>query len=64
MKIVVDFTRCESNALCVSAAPEVFQISDADSLHILQVEPSEDLRSKVEEAARRCPTQAISIESS
>ena len=62
MRVVVDYDLCESNALCMAAAPEVFEVRDDDFLYVLQDEPSEDLRSKVEEAARRCPKQAITIE--
>jgi ferredoxin len=62
MRVVVDYDLCESNALCMAAAPEVFEVRDDDFLYVLQDEPPEDLRSKVEEAARRCPKQAISIE--
>jgi ferredoxin len=62
MRVVVDYDLCESNALCMAAAPEVFEVRDDDFLYVLQEEPAEDLRSKVEEAARRCPKQAITIE--
>src|SRR4051812_44231349 len=62
MKVVVDFDLCESNALCMAAAPEVFEVRDDDFLYVLQDEPGEELRAKVEEAVRRCPKQAISIE--
>ena len=62
MKIVVDFDSCESNALCMGIAPEVFEVRDDDFLYILMEEPPEGLRSKVEEAVRRCPKQAISIQ--
>jgi ferredoxin len=40
----------------------VFEVRDDGYLYILQEEPPEDLRGKVEEAARVCPTQAITIE--
>jgi len=43
-------------------APEVFEVRDDDFLNILQEEPAEELRGKVEEAARRCPKQAITVE--
>jgi ferredoxin len=43
-------------------APEVFEVRDDDNLYILQEEPPESLRSKVEEAVRMCPKQAISLE--
>ncbi len=62
MRIVVDFALCESNALCVSAAPEVFEVRDDDRLYVLDENPSEELRAKVEAAMRVCPKQAIKIE--
>lgn len=62
MRVVVDFDLCESNALCMAAAPEVFEVRDDGFLYVLQEEPPEELRSKVAEAARRCPTQAITVE--
>jgi ferredoxin len=61
-KVVVDFDLCESNAICMGIAPEVFEVRDDDFLYVLQEEPSEELRPKVEEAVRRCPKQAIAIE--
>lgn len=61
-KVVVDFDLCESNARCMEVAPEVFEVRDDDFLYILDENPPEELRSKVEEAVRRCPKAAISIE--
>ncbi len=62
MRIVVDYDLCESNAVCMGIAPEVFEVRDDDNLYLLQEEPDESLRPKMEEAVRRCPKQAISIE--
>ena len=62
MRVVVDFDLCESNAVCMGIAPEVFEVRDDDFLYILQEEPPEELRGKVEEAVRRCPKQAITLE--
>jgi len=62
MRVVVDYDLCESNALCMAAAPEVFEVRDDDFLYLLQDEPPEELREKVEEAVRRCPKQAITLE--
>ena len=62
MRVVVDYDLCESNALCMAAAPEVFEVRDDDLLYVLQDEPAEELRAKVEDAVRRCPKQAISLE--
>jgi ferredoxin len=62
MRVNVNFDLCQSNALCMAAAPEVFEVRDDGYLYVLDEEPGEELRSKVEEAARVCPTGAISIE--
>ena len=61
MRVVVDYSLCESNALCVGAAPEVFAMSEDDTLLVLDEEPGEELRAKVEAAVRVCPKQAITI---
>ena len=60
-KVVVDFDVCESNAICMGVAPEVFEVRDDDFLYILDENPAESLRPKVEEAVRGCPKAAISI---
>ena len=62
MRVVVDYDLCESNAICMGVAPEVFEVDDDDNLNLLQEEPPEELRPKVEEAVRRCPKQALSLE--
>jgi ferredoxin len=35
MRVVVDFEVCESNAVCMAIAPEVFEVRDDDFLYIL-----------------------------
>ncbi len=62
MRVVVDFNLCESNALCVDAVPEVFEVRDDDLLYVLNEHPSEELRVRLETAVRMCPKSAISIE--
>jgi ferredoxin len=62
MRVVVDYDLCESNGLCMAEAPEVFDLRDDDNLYVLDEEPSEELRSKVEAAAAVCPKTAIRIE--
>ena len=61
IRVIVDYDLCESNALCMAAAPEVFEVRDDDLLYVLQQEPPEELREKVHEAARSCPKVAITI---
>jgi ferredoxin len=62
MRVVVDFDLCESNALCMGLAPEVFEVRDDDLLYVLDENPPEELREKVMAAVRACPKAAISIE--
>jgi ferredoxin len=62
MKVVVDYDVCESNAVCMAVAPEVFEVRDDDFLYVLDENPPEELRAKVEEAVRRCPKQAITLQ--
>ena len=62
MKIVVDFDKCKSNAVCMGVAPDIFEVRDDNFLYVLAEEPGEDRRGDVEEAIRTCPTGAISVE--
>jgi ferredoxin len=62
MRVVVDFELCESNALCMGLAPEVFEVRDDDLLYVLDENPREELREKILAAVRTCPKNAISIE--
>jgi ferredoxin len=45
----------------MKVAPEVFAVGDDDRAYLVNKDPGEDLRSKVEAAVRRCPRQALSI---
>jgi ferredoxin len=62
MRVVVNFDLCESNALCMDVAPEVFEVREDDLLYVLNENPPEELREKVLAAVRVCPKNAISIE--
>ena len=62
MRVVVDFDLCESNALCMGLAPEVFEVRDDDLLYVLDENPPEEMREQVQAAVRTCPKNAISIE--
>jgi len=63
MKIRIDYDLCEGNAVCMKVAPEVFVVGDDDRARLVDPNPSESLRNKVEAAVRRCPRQALAIES-
>jgi ferredoxin len=60
-RVVVDYDLCESNAVCMAVAPEVFEVRDDDFLYVLDETPPDALRAKVDEAVARCPKQAISV---
>jgi ferredoxin len=61
MKIVIDIDLCAGHAQCEDAAPEVFRVNDEALVEVLMDNPPESLREKIEDAARRCPTDVISI---
>jgi ferredoxin len=61
MRVVVDLSQCESNALCMGVAPDIFLLDDDDELTVLDETPDESARDRVLEAVRVCPKQAISI---
>ncbi|MGA2835566.1 MAG: ferredoxin [Acidimicrobiales bacterium] len=61
MRVVVDMSQCESNALCMGVAPDIFVVDDDDRLTVLNETPDESARDRVREAVRVCPKQAISI---
>ena len=61
-KVVVDFDVCESNAICMGIAPEVFEVRDDDFLYVLDEHPPEELRPQLEECVASCPRAAISLE--
>ncbi len=62
MRVVVDYDLCESNAICMQIAPDVFEVRDDDFLYVLNETPGEDRRASLDEAVQRCPKQAIRVE--
>jgi ferredoxin len=62
VRVVVDWDLCESNGLCMAAAPDVFELQDNDTLMVLQENPGESLRAAVVDAVRACPKQAITLQ--
>jgi ferredoxin len=61
MRVVVDWDLCESNALCMGVAPEVFEVGEDDLLSLLMEKPPEHLRSKLQQAVASCPKGAINL---
>lgn len=61
MKVKADFDLCESNALCVGFAPDVFELDDDDYLVILTDEVTAENEERVRKAVSACPKAALSI---
>ena len=61
MKVKADFDLCESNAVCVGIAPDVFEVDDDEYLQILQEDVTDENRARVEQAVASCPKAALSI---
>jgi ferredoxin len=62
MKVRIDFDLCQGHGVCMGECPEVFRVNDDGVVTILKEQPDESLRKKVQNAARFCPTGAISID--
>ena len=63
LKVVVDKQRCIGSAQCVFVAPDVFDQSEEDGIvELITDEPEEALWEDVIEAARTCPSRAITAE--
>ncbi|MGI5490400.1 ferredoxin [Microtetraspora malaysiensis] len=63
MKIILDLDACQGYACCMMEAPSVFDLDEsAGKAILLQDEPSEELRTQAETAARACPAKAIRVE--
>ncbi len=65
MKIRVDTDLCQGHSVCLAEAPEVFDVVEVDDgypiVKVLQGNPPEELREKVEKAAKYCPNHVITI---
>jgi ferredoxin len=62
VRVRVDPDLCEANGVCVSFAPEVFELQPDDTLLVRIPLPPAELRAAVEAAASGCPRAAILIQ--
>lgn len=62
MKVRVDLTLCQGHGVCMGEAPEVFRIREDGTLEVLRERPADQLREKVENAVKYCPTRAITLQ--
>lgn len=62
MRVCVDNDKCTAHAVCEAIAPEIFEVQDDGGLLILDENPAEELRQRLQESADACPADAIRIE--
>jgi ferredoxin len=62
MRVTVDRDLCEANAVCAGLVPEVFDVDDDDTLHVLVDEVPAELAGQVRKAVQSCPKTALSVE--
>jgi len=62
-RICVDFDLCQGHAVCVSEAPEAFELDAKEGrVRVRREYVTRELREQVEAAIKYCPTHALSIE--
>jgi ferredoxin len=61
MKVRVDRAKCETNALCVGMAPDLFDLNGDYPVQIPESIPGER-HEEVREIVASCPTAALSIQ--
>jgi ferredoxin len=62
LKVEVDLDACQGYVCCVMSAPEVFDVDDETAkVVLLNAEPAESMRAKVEDAVRSCPSHALRL---
>lgn len=62
MRVKCDFDLCESNAVCVGMAPDVFDLDDDDYLVILDEDLPSSRAEEMRQVVASCPRSALYIE--
>jgi len=62
MKIVLDRALCDSNALCIAEAPDLFALDDDEELVVLKEEIGPDEVERARRAVSACPKAALSLQ--
>ncbi|MCL4499658.1 MAG: ferredoxin [Chloroflexi bacterium] len=61
-KPVVDHNECIGDGLCEQICPEVFELREDGLAYVINENPDEDTKARVDESIEECPTGAISWE--
>lgn len=59
-KIVIDDTKCISCGLCITIAPDVFELLPGETAKVKETANLEVDQTKIDQAIAECPVQAIS----
>ena len=60
-RIAVDRDLCQGHGVCESEAADLFSVSKAGELTVLEERPDDGQRKAAEAAVKYCPTHALSI---
>jgi len=60
-RVTADFKACQGYGNCVTGAMDVFDIDDDGTVVLVKAEIPDADRGRVEEAARSCPVNALSV---
>lgn len=61
MQVDVDRDLCESNAVCVGIAPDIFELDDEDLAVVTVDEIPADREADVRQAVQLCPKIALTL---
>ncbi|MCM2388155.1 ferredoxin [Streptomyces albipurpureus] len=62
MKVTVDRGLCDGNGVCMGIAPDVYDIDDDLTLHIVHEIPDDPaIRAQVRQSITACPVLALSL---
>jgi ferredoxin len=61
VRVEVDRELCESNAVCVGIAPDVFELGDDDLARVRMTVVPPDREADVREAVALCPKIALTL---
>lgn len=62
MRVKADLDLCESNAVCVGIAPDVFELGDDDLARVLVDDVPGDRETDVRHAVILCPKIALKLQ--
>lgn len=59
LKPVIEHDECIGDGICEAICPEVFELRDDGLAYVIDEDPAEDLKDKIDKAIDECPVQCI-----